>query len=127
MPSSTITQTISGIGGNITQSRQLSAEGSIDIDQAIADAEVDKSIAFVLDISEVAMIAIKSTQAITIETNDGTTPADTLSLAANVPLVFSGAAGETNPFTTDITELFVTNASGAEAQLQIKVLFDPTP
>jgi hypothetical protein len=96
-------------------------------DEQIPDESTDLEITFALDVSAIQAIFIKSDQAITIETNSGAAPDDTLNLLANVPYVWSSDSYFVNLLTTDITALFVTNASGATATLNIWVLVDPTP
>jgi hypothetical protein len=68
-----------------------------------------------------------SDKAITLETNSGGSPVDTIALAANVPYDWRVGNADAFRLGTDVTGLFVTNASGDEARLQIEVLFDNTP
>jgi hypothetical protein len=106
--------------------------GSIEISEAIADATTDGLVAFALDISEIASFAMWSDQALLIETNDGTTPGDSITLVANQPLLYSASAAAAfgitnqNPFSVDITALYVTNSSGSTANLEIRVVYDAT-
>lgn len=114
---------------SIIANKNYSSELQTSIDQAIADSETDFEIVVGIDVSQIVHIYIKCDQDITIETNDGTTPADTINLKADVPYVFNADldAYFTDLLTTDVTSLFITNASGSTANLQLEVLTDPTP
>lgn len=97
-------------------------------DVAIPDSSTNKAVAIGgIDVSQAVSVWMHSTQDITLETNDGTTPDDTIALAANVPLLWCTGAPFTNPLTTDVTALYATNSSGAEATLNIRVVQDGTP
>lgn len=112
---------------SIEKSNAQSAGANTSIDETIADSTTDGLINFTLDVSQLQSIYIVSDADITIETNDGSSPADTLSLVAGVPYVWHADSYHTCLLTTDITALYVTNASGGSARLQIEALHDPTP
>ena len=111
----------------ITQSVSKSASAQLSIDEEIVDSSSDLEIAMVLDVSEIAMILILSDQDITLETNSGAAPDNTLSLKAGEPYIWHADSLFTNKLTVDITAIFITNDSGAAARLQIEVLYDATP
>ncbi|MDZ4250311.1 MAG: hypothetical protein U0990_09510 [Candidatus Nanopelagicales bacterium] len=103
-------------------------------DEPIADAQTDKLVNVAIDVSALQSFYMVSDQAVTIETNDGTTPQETIVLKANEPLSWikgsnqlGGADYPAVPFGGDVTAFFVTNASGSAAQLKIEILQDPTP
>ena len=125
----TIKQEWSNGNGGRTITASVSTTGSAQqsLQESIADSSTDLEVGFTLDVSAVKSIYIKSDYAITIETNDGSTPDNTLSLAAGVPYVWHENAEDAFVFDTDITSIFVTNASGSAATLQIEVLVDATP
>lgn len=114
---------------SIISTKDYSAGLATQLDENIADGETDKLVVIAIDVSELKNLYLKSDQDITIETNDGTTPDDTINLKANVPYPFNADLGAyfTNLLTTDVTAFYVTNASGATARLQGEVLTDPTP
>jgi hypothetical protein len=100
------------------------------IEESIPDSSTDLEITWDCDVSEVVNVLFLSDQAITIETNSGSVPDDTIVLAANVPFFWSKNNGMslTNFLTTDVTtNIFVTNASGSAATLKIRMTQDPTP
>ena len=107
----------------------IAAEGVFRIPTlSFADDAADLEVAFNVDFSQLKGLIILSTQDGTLETNDGTTPDDVLTLAANVPLLWYEGCGYTNPITADITtNSFFTNTGGAVGTLDIWWFVDATP
>ena len=69
-----------------------------------------------------------SDQDVLIQTNDGTTPDDAISLKAGIPLIWENVTGYySNPLTVDVTDLYITNDSGSSATVTVRVLQDVTP
>lgn len=97
------------------------------VDESIADSETDKQVTFTLDVSACQSFYMVSDVDILVETNNGAAPDDDISLLAGIPYVWHVGDYVAFKFGTDITALFVTNASGSAAQLQIEALVDPTP
>jgi len=97
------------------------------LSESIPDESTDLEVVFPLDVSAIKAIFIKSDQDITIETNDGSSPDDTLTLTADCPYIWHENSEYTNLLTADVTSLFVTNASGAAATLEIEAIVDATP
>lgn len=114
---------------SIISTKEYTGGLAVQLEEAIADSETDKLVVITIDVSAIKNIYLKSDQDITIETNNGTTPDDTINLKANVPYVFNADIDSyfTNLLTTDVTGFYVTNASGAIANLVCEVLTDPTP
>ncbi len=115
--------------GNDTLSHQVAktADGEINLDVAVADESTDLQAVVALDVSALKSLYIVSDQAVTIETNDGLSPDDTLTLAAGVPIAWHDTDGTDNPLGTDVTDLYFTNASGNDAIVKIRALQDVTP
>jgi hypothetical protein len=122
----TVTKTWDNGGVALSKSESVSAGAESSVSESVADASTDLLIAFELDVSQAKVIFILSTTALTLETNSGSTPTDTITLAANVPLLWTTNDGSANPFSGDITALYATNSSGSAATLDIRVLHDPT-
>jgi len=123
----TIVEIVSTAGRTLTKQNSYSGGSQLTVSEPIADSETDYEIAFALDVSEIAAIYIVSDQDVLFETNDGSSPDDTISLKAGVPYIWTEDSYHVCLLTTDITSIFITNASGAAAQLEIEVVFDPTP
>lgn len=85
----------------------------------------DTAVVIAIDVSAVKFFRIHSTTAATIQTNDGTTPDNTLSLAANQAYDYVPSDYEPFLLTVDVTTLYVTNVT--ETVLTVEVLQDATP
>lgn len=97
------------------------------ISESIADSTTDGLVAFTYDFSQGKTFLMWSTVAMTVKTNNAGSPIQTFTLVANVPIIWSaGQASAVNPITTDITALYVSNASGGAGILNIRALQDPT-
>jgi len=83
--------------------------------ETVADGVTDGAFVFAVDVSALKAFYIISDQAVTVETNDGTTPDDTISLTANKPVTWR--ENDTALFSADVTILYITNASGSTATI----------
>lgn len=127
MASIQISQTVTGSQAGLSVTRTATAAMLIDFEETIAAGAVDTDVNITLDVSELEFFILLSDQPLTLETNSGGAPAQTIALAANVPLLFTGAAGETNPLTVDVTSFFFTNNGALPATVRFIALQDPTP
>ena len=96
-------------------------------DESVADSQTDFEITVALDVSAVKCFALVSSETVTLETNDGTTPANTLSLVADKMYQWDTDAYDAFLLDTDVTSVFITNASGAAALINMWALLDPSP
>ena len=115
----------------ITKTQAVTAGTALVLDESIPDSSTNLATAFAFAYLKLQSLWMLSDKAITIYTNEASTgaPQDTIALAANVPWLWikraeTGAVA--NPFAGNVTSLFVTNASGAAAALQIRAIVDPT-
>lgn len=118
-----------GLGANRTITKTISVDGigGVIDGQTIADSTTDGEYNMAADVSTMSYLYIESDQDITIETNDGTTPDDTLTITANNPVIWYTGCFYSNPITTNITtNIFVTNSSGSTATLYMVVGQDAT-
>lgn len=126
--SHTLTQTIDPSGGNaVTANKQYTATSQVRVKEPVANGQTDRQIFVSIKVAVVKSIIIKSTQNVTLETNSGTTPSNTLNLLANVPYIWNTDSYDALKLTVDVTSVFITNASGASADIDIDVIVDPTP
>lgn len=120
-------------GGSLkSTSKTLSPsdEGVISInDVAISNGSTDKVLSLGgIDVSQAVAVYMHSTAALTIETNHtAATGGNTITLVANVPLLWCTGAPFTNPLTLDVTSAYATNSSGSAAVLNVVVVQDSTP
>ena len=127
-----------GQTGKITKSFSLGGQSlSIPADSATADTTVKLETTvndgmtnfhrvLSVDASEIVMMGIHTTKAITIKTNSSSAPDQTFSLLANQGIVWSvnDESVTTCPIDTDITDVYITNASGATADVKMYFLID---
>jgi len=118
-----ITYTLATGGVSVTATQSKTAGQAITLDESLSIG-TDALVALTLDISQLKSLYLISTTACTIETNSGSAADDTITLAANVPLVWQDSTYHDNPFSADVTALYVTNA--AATVLTGYFLVDPT-
>jgi len=124
----TITESVMNGGRQVSRENTFTGTGSASVvGESIADSTTDGLVAFALDVSQVKAIYIKSDQDITIETNSSSAPDNTLALKSNIPYVWYTNKYDALVFTADITKIYVTNASGSAATLNIEAVYDATP
>lgn len=99
------------------------------VDESIATGQTDKLVQFVSDISTIALFVMISDQNITVETNSGSAADKSFTVLANVPVIWYTGIGTTVTqfLAADVTALYITNASGSTARLQIECYEDATP
>ena len=106
--------------------KAYTADGTDRREITVPDSTTDMEVNIDVDVSQIKSIYLHSTKDLLVETNSGGTPIDTLSLIANVPYSWTTDEYFTNTFATDITAIFLTNASGASATFILEVLVDST-
>lgn len=126
MPTFALTEKLVVGDTTISKTTEQTATARVSIEESIPDAAANEPIAFTLDVSQLKSIYIVSDQDVLLETNDGTTPDDSISLLAGVPYVWTDDSYHACLLTADVTGLFITNASGNAAAITIEALYDPT-
>lgn len=109
---------------NIDASRTFSGELNVALNQSIANGAVDQEIILGIDTSQLQCIVLHSDRDLTIKTNDSAAPTDTLTMQAGIPRVWRTGDYAALFLTADVTKIFVSNASGADANLKILTLED---
>ena len=122
----TVTHTTND-GGTVSNSITETGTAYLEIAESVADSETDYEIVCAIDVSEIALLYIVSDQDVTLETNSGSEAVDTLALEANEPVTWTTKSIYDCPLTEDVTSVFITNASGAAANVKMRVLTDATP
>lgn len=96
--------------------------------QLVPTATTDLQIIFPIDFSQIQAIMMLSTYDVTVETNSGSSPTDTISLKAGVAKVWTVNDVGTSCFiTADCTNIYITNTSGSSAVVTFAVCYDVTP
>ncbi len=118
------------VGGETVPSpskRTYTGSGMASVSELIA-VGTDALVNISLDVSAVTSIIIWSDRAITVETNAADhSGGNILSLTAGVPYMWCTDSYDTFKLTADVTKLYITNASGASAQLEVRAIQDATP
>lgn len=110
----------------LTLPQKKTAGQELNVQEAIPNPSTDLLVALAITVAKLEGLVIVADQNLTLEFNNATTPAFTIALLANVPLVWQKDTYHANPLTANVTALYVTNASGAAATLKIRALIDPT-
>lgn len=122
-----VANTISVSGRTISITNTYTGSQSLSINEEIADGATNAQVNAAIDVSATKSFLIVSDQDVTVETNSGSTPDDTIDLVANQPYTWNPDAYDDFLLGTDVTAFFITNASGETATVQIEALIDATP
>lgn len=114
-------------GATVTQNVTLTAEAGQVVDVSVPGSTTDLQVNLAIDVSQLSHIFLLADGALTIQTNSGSSPDDTITLAASKPLVWYTGCGLACPLTVDVANLYLTNAAGSAVALQIRVQSDATP
>jgi hypothetical protein len=87
--------------------------------EVFADGVTNGQVLVAIDVSQLKAFAMVSNVALTVKTNSSGSPQETFALVANKPVVWQ--EGEAAIFAGDVTQIFVTNASGSSATLQVMI------
>jgi len=126
------TVTITEAGIQVSGAFSIEAGGKLDLNELIPGGSNNLQITTSLDVSALKLLVLLCDRALVLETNSGSEPVNTFTLAAGVPFVWfaqQGALRDTGgtAVATDITALFATLAAGEDATFQMQTLFDVTP
>lgn len=126
----TVTKGMNDGGANvITSTLTFSGSGAAEIDETFSTGN-DQAVVFSLDVSQVKAFFLLSTLAATIETNSSSAAANTFTLVADVPFVWTNQDGPAwrdtagTAVTSDITVIYVSVAGSARVRLF--ALYDST-
>lgn len=113
----------------VAKTIQPSDAAVMDASVSVANGETDKALSVGgIDISQLQAIWLDSDQDVLLETNSGSAPDDSISLAANVPYIWMVGSPADLLLTADVpSTIYVTNASGATATVRIRYVLDSTP
>lgn len=123
----TVTNAIRTPSGTLTKSLTYSASGEANASESVANGQTDFDIVIAIAVAEVESFEIVSSQDVLVQTNDGGSPDDSLTLEAGVPYIWNTNSYEAFALTADVTVFYITNASGSTAQVEIRCIQDATP
>lgn len=78
-----------------------------------------------IDVSQVTMLYIKCSIDATLKTNSTGSPANTLALKADEPVVWWSSAIWANPLTTDVTIIYLTTSGSTAYDFHLSGLYTP--
>lgn len=113
--------------GTLERTKAYSASGETNFSESITTATTDGPIVVAIDVSAVKSFYLVSDQAVTIETNSGSAADDTIVLKAAIPYIWNTDSYDAFLLGTDVTVIYVTNASGATATIELRCIQDATP
>lgn len=119
----TITLTLKPSGTPVNHTVQLTDEGELSLDAAVETGVTNQLAAFTVDIAKTKMLLLSSNSDVTIKTNSTSSPGDTIVLLAGVPLLWFTGCHHAFPLTAAVTALYITNASGQQAQVKARTLY----
>lgn len=96
-------------------------------DYTLAGGLTNQEITLSFDVSQLKVFLMYATVAMTIKTNSSGTPQETITLAADNPVLFRYDDGRGALFAGDVTKLYATVPGGVEGTLTIRALEDGTP
>lgn len=104
------------VGGSVTE---IGGTETV-INTVFAGSLTNSLFAMAFVAANLQSIVLVASQPITIKTNSGSSPANTINLLAGIPLVWSkSSAYFANPFTSDVTAWYITTtgASGLKGKI----------
>jgi hypothetical protein len=111
----------------LATSKAFTGSSQLILSESIPDESTDLAINCAIDVSAFQLVVFGSTQDLTIEVNSGSVPDFTLALKANQPHIEMANQCFASLLTDDTVTLYVTNASGEAATLDVLALTDATP
>lgn len=125
----TLTQRVQ-VGSQVIQpttNPSYTGGSSVNLNETIPADSTDLDVVVALDVSAIKSLYLLSDKDLVIETNDGTTPDDTINLKAGIPYIWNTDSYDTCLLTTDVTKFCVTEENSEAAVLKMECLLDPTP
>lgn len=116
-----------GQGITTTDSFAVTDSGSILSDPTIPANTNNVEVGIAFTIAALKSIRIDTDVTVTLETNDGTTPDDTFTITAGTPFFWMTGTGIANPFDTNVTKFFFSNATNTNASVRIRGVRDDLP
>lgn len=115
------------VGASLSASIAVEADEEVNLSVDLATAVTNQEYDWAIEGDNMQSLYILSDQAVTIKVNSTSVPDLTIALAAGVPYSWFVGMGFTNPLAgVTVTKIYVTNASGSTAAIQISCLQDVT-
>lgn len=124
----TVNSTINDGGAvRFTNTASVDVGASASVDETISNAETNKQVTVAVPLTGLKMFALMADQNVNVKTNSSGSPQETFTLVAGKPIVWVTGDVDSAPIAGAVSSLFVTNASGFAARVQLLAGWDPTP
>ena len=120
----TRTQTLVAPSGTISNTKSYTGTANVEIDEAVDNGASNTQFALNLTVAQIQSIEIVSDQAITLRFNSTGAPAPLMALVAGKAYEWDTDAYFTNLLTTNITTLYISNASGVTANFKLRCVYN---
>lgn len=94
--------------------------GEANVDPVVPATTVNQAVVIAVTIADVADVFVMSDQDVTLLTNSTGSPAETINLKAGKPVLWYTNCGWTNPFSHNITAIYLSNAGAKSANVKIR-------
>lgn len=116
-----------GSSPNPSLSTSITADAEEVRELTIPGATSNQQIIIAFTTAALKAILIYADGACTLETNNSSTPDDTFALDADSGVVWNNQMTSANPFSQNVTTMYVTTPAGASVSVKIYALVDSTP
>lgn len=108
--------------GNIGKGYSAPQEVNLDLtgSNAIANAVTNQEHDFTITVADIVSVILVSDQTVTLKFDSTGSPTPSIVLVANVPYVWNTDSYFTNILSTNITKVYITNASGTAANIVLR-------
>jgi hypothetical protein len=110
------------LSGTVTKTNTGEGGLSIPVPATTSNLQIN----LVMDVSQIALMYMKSTVDMTLKTNSIGSPTNNITLAAGVPQHYLSSSGMTLQCTGDVTTAYVSNAGAVDGTFDIRFLYDAT-
>lgn len=114
-------------GEQITKNVTLTGDSEANLSLTVPGSTTDYHALLQVDVSAIQSLYIYSDVTVTIETNSGSAPDNTLTVTGGKPIIWYTGCGWTCPLTVDIDDIYVTRGTSGAAAVEIRILQDGTP
>ncbi len=122
--SHTVSFQVATPSGTLVYSKSYTGAQSFEMDEATTTGTTNEEHDFTITVANILSVYLVSDQAVTLKFNSTGAPAPSIALLANVPYVSNTdfTTYLTSTLTTNITKVYVTNASGSTANWKFRFI-----
>jgi len=110
----------------VSNQESVSGDSVLKVGPATAAAESTTEFEFNVDEDALTVLFLHSSVDASVKTNSASVPQETISLVANVPLIWTSDSASAKPLSDDVTALHVVIAGTTAASFTAIAITDPT-